>query len=160
VFLGRELTVSGFLGRIGFVDRRGMRTRANTYLSAMGINLPSLSSPVENLSGGQMQAVAVARAVYWHPQLLIMDEPTAALGPYQTDQVLSVMQRVRDEEGISILLISHSLPEVFRVADRITVLRGGKCVFTRKTDELTLDLVVAAMTGAFTTEGNPPVVGL
>jgi ABC-type sugar transport system ATPase subunit len=148
VFLGRELLRPGILGRLGVVDRARMRHEAGVYLASLGINLPSARSAVEILSGGQRQAIAVARAVYWGSQLLIMDEPTAALGVQQTEMVLTVMERVRDEKGVSVLLISHNVPQVLRVANRVTVLHLGKTVMTCSTKGLATETLIGAMTGA------------
>jgi ABC-type sugar transport system ATPase subunit len=102
---------------------------------------------VSTLSGGQRQAVAVARAAVWGTRLLIMDEPTAALGVTQTAFVLELMRRVRDEKGLAIILISHNLPEVFEVADRVTVLRLGQRVLSCDIAEATTERLVAAQAG-------------
>lgn len=147
VFLGRELCYSGFLGRLGFVDRPAMRAQTKGHLEDLGVNLPSISVPVEAFSGGQRQAVAVARAAAWGRRFLIMDEPVAALGVQQTTHVLDLMQRARDEKGLSVILISHNLPEVLRVADRVTVLRLGRRVGTVSGRDATASLLVGAMTG-------------
>jgi len=150
VFLGREVCYPGLLGRLGFVDRPAMRRRTQEHLRDLGVNLPSITVPVETFSGGQRQAVAVARASVWGQRLVIMDEPVAALGVQQTTHVLDLMQRTRDEKGLSVILISHNLPEVLRVADRITVLRLGRRVGTIAAGDATATLLVAAMTGAAT----------
>jgi ABC-type sugar transport system ATPase subunit len=154
VFLGRELTYSGLLGRFGFVDRAAMRRQTAEHLKDLAVNLPSISVPVETFSGGQRQAVAVARAAVWGQRLLIMDEPVAALGVQQTTHVVDLMQRARDDKGLSVILISHNLPEVIRVADRITVLRLGHRVGTVAAKDATASLLVGAMTGAVTTLGE------
>ncbi len=148
VFLGREIVRAGLLGRLGLLDRGEMRRQCESHLEDLGVQLPSIRAPVETFSGGQRQAVAVARASVWGKRLLIMDEPVAALGHRQTVQVLDLMRRTRDEKGISVILISHNLPEVIRVADRITVLRLGHRVLTVPAAEATTDLLVAAMTGS------------
>lgn len=148
VYLGRELTRSGLLGRLGFLDRAGMRDRTAAEMADLGITLKSVRAPVSALSGGQQQAVAVARSALWGRRLLIMDEPTAALGTQQTAQVLELMQRARDERGVSILFISHSMPLVFEVADRITVLRLGRSVLTCDRRSATTDQLIGAMTGS------------
>jgi ABC-type sugar transport system ATPase subunit len=154
VFLGRELMAKGFLGRLGFVDRAEMRRRATKELASVGARVPSSSVPVSALSGGQRQAVAISRALIWGRRLLILDEPTAALGARQTHFVLDLIKRVRDEQGMSILLISHSLPDVFAVADRITVLRLGEDVLTCAVSETSTDALLGAITGASTMEVN------
>ncbi|HNC06921.1 MAG TPA: ATP-binding cassette domain-containing protein, partial [Solirubrobacterales bacterium] len=112
--------------------------------------LPSLNEPVGSLSGGQRQAVAVARAAVWGSNMIIMDEPTAALGVRQTEFVLELITRMRDEKKLSILLISHNMPDVLRVADRISVLRLGQRVATFKSSETNLQdltLTLAGMEG-------------
>jgi ABC-type sugar transport system ATPase subunit len=148
VYLGRELLAPGIRGRLGFVDRAEMRKRAAEQLAQVGAQVQSPTAPVSGLSGGQRQAVAIARALTWGARLIIMDEPTAALGVRQTEFVLQLIKRVRDERGLSILLISHNLPDVFRVADRITVMRLGADVVTSPTAELSTDALLRHMTGA------------
>ena len=154
VFLGRELCYGGILGRLGFVDRPAMRRRTQEHLCDLAVTLPSIAVPVETFSGGQRQAVAVARAAVWGQRFLIMDEPVAALGVQQTTHVVDLMQRTRDEKGLSVILISHNLPEVLRVADRVTVLRLGRRVGTIAAGDATATLLVAAMTGAVATLGG------
>lgn len=154
VYLGRELCYRGLLGRLGFVNRAAMRRMAQEHLRELAIDLPSLSVPVESMSGGQRQAVAVARAAAWGRRFLIMDEPVAALSVQQTSQVTTMMQWTRDEKGLSVILISHNMPEVLRVADRITVLRLGRRVGTVAAPEATTELLVGAMTGAVTAIGG------
>lgn len=147
IFLGRELTRGGVLGRLGFVDRRAMTERSEERLRELGAKIQRLDVEVEALSGGQKQAVAVARAAMWGRAMVMLDEPTAALGVAQTEFVLALIARLRDERGIPVLLISHSLPDVFRVADRVTVLRLGRRVLTAPITEVTTTSLIAAMTG-------------
>ena len=150
VFLGREPLRKGFTRRLGFVDRNEMRVRTRKYLTELGVTLPSLNEPVGSLSGGQRQAVAVARAAVWGSNMIIMDEPTAALGVRQTEFVLELITRMRDEKKLSVLLISHNMPDVLRVADRISVLRLGQRVATFKSSETNLQdltLTLAGMEG-------------
>lgn len=127
-----------------------MRVRTRKYLTELGVTLPSLNEPVGSLSGGQRQAVAVARAAVWGSNMIIMDEPTAALGVRQTEFVLELITRMRDEKKLSVLLISHNMPDVLRVADRISVLRLGQRVATFKSSETNLQdltLTLAGMEG-------------
>jgi simple sugar transport system ATP-binding protein len=147
IFLGREICRSGFLGTLGFLDRKRMRREANESLMQLGIALPGLRKPVSYLSGGQRQGVAIARAQRWVRHVLIMDEPTAALGVRQSATVLELIRRV-SSSGVSVIVISHNLPDVFAVSDRITVLRLGENAGTFKTGETTPDVVVKAITGA------------
>jgi simple sugar transport system ATP-binding protein len=147
LFLGREELRSGVLGSLGFLDKKSMRSRARDSFSALGIGLQDIDSEVAMLSGGQRQTVAVSRAATWASRVILMDEPFAALGVVQTERVLDLIRRIR-ESGKSVVLISHNLPQVFQVADRIQVLRLGKRVATFKADDATMDEVVGAMTGA------------
>jgi ABC-type sugar transport system ATPase subunit len=147
IFLGREIGRTGLVGRLGFVDRGVMRREASEHLRELGIDLPSGRVPVDTLSGGQRQAVAVARASAWGRTVLIMDEPVAALGHQQTESVLNLMRKVRDEKGLSIIFISHSVPLVLEVADRITALRLGRTVLRCDARDANTEMLVAAMTG-------------
>jgi simple sugar transport system ATP-binding protein len=149
MFLGREIVRGGLLGKLGFLDKREMRRRSDEEFQRLGVRIQDTSAPVANMSGGQRQGVAIARAVTWASKVVFMDEPTAALGVVQTRNVLQLIQRVR-EEGLSVVLISHNMPEVFEVADRIEVLRLGKRVASLRPREVSMEDVVAAMTGATT----------
>lgn len=151
LFLGRELLRPGLLGRLGVLDRRRMRREATAAFSELGIDLQDASTQVASLSGGQRQSIAVARAVAWASKVVFMDEPTAALGVVQRERVLDVIRRVRDR-GIAVVLISHNMPEVLAVADRVEVLRLGQRVARFSASEVSLDDLVAAMTGALRTE--------
>ncbi|WP_173163933.1 ATP-binding cassette domain-containing protein [Phytohabitans suffuscus] len=151
LFLGRELLAPGLLGRLGVLAKKRMAARASQVLTDLKVAIKDPAAPVATLSGGQQQSVAVARAVTWADRLVIMDEPTAALGVPQTRAVLDLIRRVRDS-GRSVVLISHSLPDVLAVSDRIEVLRLGRRVarlVTKDTDEAQ---IVGAMTGAWTQE--------
>jgi fructose transport system ATP-binding protein len=148
IFLGRERRTRGPLGIfLRLLDKRGMRREATRYFAELKIGVPSITQPVENLSGGQRQGVAVARAAAWGKRLVIMDEPTAALGVKETRQVLDLILEVRDR-GLPVILISHDMPHVFEVADRIHIMRLGRrvAVVTPKTH--TMPEAVAIMTGA------------
>jgi simple sugar transport system ATP-binding protein len=128
IYLGRERLRRGPFGRLGLVDRKAMRQDAELHLGDLKINIPKLSGhPVETLSGGQRQSVAIARAMVWASKLVIMDEPTAALGVAQSQAVLDIAREVRDR-GISVAIISHILPHVLALADRIVVMRHGRKV--------------------------------
>jgi ABC-type sugar transport system ATPase subunit len=147
VFLGREALRSGVLGRLGFVDRRAMRTGVENELQRLGTVIPALDSPVGSLSGGQRQAVAVARAAIWGRRVLIMDEPAAALAPQQAANVLKLMDRVRSEGRLGVIFISHTLPHVFDVADRVTVMRRGRRVLSAPIADVDTDALLRALTG-------------
>jgi simple sugar transport system ATP-binding protein len=146
--LGRELYRSRFLH---VLNRAEMRRQAITAFAELGIDLPDPAAPVASLSGGQRQSVAVARAVAYASKVIFMDEPTAALGVVQTRRVLDLIGRVRDN-GLSVVLISHNMPEVMEVADRVEVLRLGQRVAIFKRGEAKMEDLVGAMTGALTQE--------
>src|ERR1019366_5247988 len=136
--------------RIPFVrvlNRRAMRESAIAAFAELGIELPDVGAPVGTLSGGQRQSVAVARAVAYASRIIFMDEPTAALGVVQRGRVLDTIRRVRDR-GLSVVLVSHNMPEVLAVADRIEVLRMGRRVATFSASQTGVDELVGAMTGA------------
>jgi simple sugar transport system ATP-binding protein len=147
VFMGRELVRAGVLGKLGVLDKRAMRERAERAFVDLGVAVKDASAAVAYLSGGQRQGVAVARAASWASKVIIMDEPTAALGVVQTANVLDVIRRVRDS-GLAVVLISHNMPDVLAVADRIEVLRLGRRVARFRKEEATLESLVGAMTGA------------
>ena len=153
LYLGREIRKKGPLGSIfRMLDNSGMRKAAKDHISALGIGtIQNISQAVETLSGGQRQAVAVARAAAFGQKLIILDEPTAALGVRESRQVLKLIESLRDR-GMPVILISHNMPQVFEVADRIQVQRLGKraAVVTPKTHSM--NDVVAIMTGAMTVD--------
>jgi fructose transport system ATP-binding protein len=148
LFLGRELRRRGPLGTgLRMLDKRGMRRQAGEALAELKIGVQSLRVAVENLSGGQRQGVAVARAAAWGRRVLIMDEPTAALGVKETGQVVDLIKRVR-ERGLPVILISHDMPHVFELADRIHIMRLGKRVAVVTPQSHSMSEAVAIMTGA------------
>lgn len=147
--LGREIYLIPFL-RV--LNRAEMRRRAVSAFADLGVELPDVAAPVGSLSGGQRQSVAVARAVAYASKVIFMDEPTAALGVVQRGRVLDNIRRVRDR-GISVVLISHNMPEVLAVADRIEVLRLGRRVARYNASETSVEQLVGAMTGALDIEG-------
>ena len=149
MFLGREIRRAGILGSVfRMLDHGLMRTKARQQLQALGIGtLQSITQAVETLSGGQRQAVAVARAAAFGSKVIILDEPTAALGVRETGQVLKLIRDLRDR-GLPVILISHNMPNVFEVADRIHVQRLGKRVAVITPATHTPSEAVAIMTGA------------
>ncbi|MEN8585110.1 sugar ABC transporter ATP-binding protein [Arthrobacter sp. KBS0703] len=151
LFLGREERVPGPLGKIFRVlDTKGMRRKAKEELTRLGIStLQDVTVPVENLSGGQRQAVAVARAAAFGSKVVVLDEPTAALGVRESNQVLQLVRDLRDR-GLPVILISHNMPHVFDVADRIHIQRLGKCAATITPQSHSMTDAVAIMTGAAT----------
>ena len=135
-FLGRELRTS-----LGFLDKRRMAEEAAAALVDLNPNFTDIERPVRQMSGGQRQAIAIARAIHFNVRVLIMDEPTAALGPHETAQVAALIQRLRDQ-GIGILLISHDVRDVMRLSDRIVVLKNGELVGEVRAEESDEDEVV------------------
>ena len=140
VFLGRE-KVSGIV-----LSEDEMEVEARKVLDRLRVKIPSLRVPVQNMSGGQRQTVAIARAVYFKAKVLIMDEPTAALGPEETSKVSELIAALK-AEGVGIFLISHDLHDVFDLADRCTVMKNGKVVGTVNTKDVTQDLVLGMIIG-------------
>jgi len=148
VFLGRELVSVGRVGRFfGNVDKRRMRREVVEILTRLGLSLPAPRTKVVALSGGQRQAVALMRAVYWGKYIVVLDEPTAALGVKQTRIVLDFIRRIRDH-GVAVIFISHNMEHVFQVANRIIVLRLGEKIFEGPTEDVTPLDIVALITGA------------
>jgi simple sugar transport system ATP-binding protein len=147
LFLGREIVRSGFLGRLGVMDKKAMEKTTREVYNRFGVDMRNAASPVANLSGGQKQSVAVARAIAWPSRMVILDEPTAALGVAQTASVLSLIRRVRDD-GRSVVLITHNMPQALEVSDRVEVLRMGQRVARFTSSEARVSDLVDAMTGA------------
>ncbi len=146
VFLGKERTRK-FMGIFSVTDDETMRKEANAVLDRLDIHIPSLKQKLVNLSGGQRQAVAIARALYWNAQLVIMDEPTAALGVPEQRKVLTLVRTLRDQ-GVPVILISHTMQDVMEVADRIVVMRRGRVVANIMRADATVDLIVKHIVGA------------
>ncbi len=151
MFLGREIPRKGFLGHLGFMDEKAMAAAAARGFADLGGTVRSLHAPIGSMSGGQRQQVAIARAISWADKVVILDEPTAALGVVQTRNVLASIKRVK-AKGIAVILISHSMPHVLEVADRVQVLRLGRRVATYKASETSVEELVGAMTGALDKE--------
>jgi simple sugar transport system ATP-binding protein len=145
LFLGREILRPGPLGRLGFLNRAEMRRRASEQFARLSVRLRAPGAPVSTLSGGQRQSVAIARAALWADKVIFMDEPTAALGVQQTGRALDLIRQVRDQ-GIAVVLISHNMPQVMQIADRIEVLRLGKRVARIDRTAATVESLVTAMT--------------
>jgi D-xylose transport system ATP-binding protein len=137
LFLGRELKV-----RMGALDDGAMESATRKVMGRLNPNFKNFKSPVVSLSGGQRQAVAIARAIHFNARILIMDEPTAALGPAETSQVRELIKQLKSE-GIGIFLISHDIHDVFDLADRISVMLHGKLVGTVEKSKVTTDEVLA-----------------
>jgi fructose transport system ATP-binding protein len=148
LFLGRELRRPGVLGSIfRMLDRKRMYEESTAHMRELRIEIGSMNQAVETLSGGQRQGVAVARSAAFARHVVIMDEPTAALGVKQSNMVLDLIRRVRDR-GLSVVLISHDMPHVFEIADRIHVARLGKRIAVVNPKSISMSDTVAIMTGA------------
>jgi fructose transport system ATP-binding protein len=156
LFLGRELRRRGLVGSVlRMLDKPRMRAEAARHMAELKIGLQSMTQPVETLSGGQRQGVAVARAAAWGSKVIIMDEPTAALGVKESAQVLDLIRRVR-ERGLPVVLISHNMPHVFEIADRIHIQRLGRRVAVVDPAHYGMAEVVAIMTGALRVDDAQP----
>jgi len=147
MYLGRELMKPGILGALGFMQRSEMRNQGQAAFTELGATVRDFTGPVSGMSGGQRQAIAVARAAAWASEVIFLDEPTAALGVVQTKGVMDLIRRIRDK-GIAVVLISHSMPHVLDVADRVHVLRHGKRVAVMDAKKTNVEELVGAMTGA------------
>jgi ABC-type sugar transport system ATPase subunit len=145
MFLNRELVRQ--LGPLSFLDKRTMRQEAASMLSRLEVNIPSIDASVRRMSGGQRQAIAICRAASWGSRLVIMDEPTAALGVRETARVEELILRLRDD-GMAVLLISHNFDQVMRLSNQVWVMRSGRLVGGRRTDETSGTELVAMITGA------------
>jgi ABC-type sugar transport system ATPase subunit len=145
IFLGRELTRS-VLG-LRLVDTNRMRSEAGAMIERLGARIPSVTQLTGQLSGGQQQSVAIARALTFNPKLVIMDEPTAALAVREVEHVLDLIRALK-RDGISVILISHRLTDVFSVSDRIVVLRQGQVIADDATRDTSMNAVVAHIVGA------------
>ena len=153
MYLGRELRKDGFLGKVmRQLDHKGMKVKSKDEMTRLGIGtLQDMSQAVETLSGGQRQAVSVARAQLFGSKVIILDEPTAALGVRESNQVLKMIEGLRDR-GLPVILISHNMPQVFQVADRIHVQRLGSRAAVVTPSKFSMNDAVAIMTGALKVE--------
>lgn len=145
IFLGRELLRGPRF--LSMLDKPRMEAQAGEMLARLSRNMPPIDAPTSRLSGGQRQAIAIARAAAWGSNVIIMDEPTAALGPAETQSVEAVIAELRDR-GFAVLIISHNLEQVFRLVDRVWVLRRGRMIGNRWLAETTPEDLVAMITGA------------
>lgn len=150
LFLGREL-----LTRMGTLDDDTMEAQTREVIKRLNPNFTNIKDPVRNMSGGQRQSVANARAIHFDARILFMDEPTAALGPYETSMVADLIKQLRNE-GIGILLISHDLHDVFDLSDRIFVMKNGRNVGTYPVSQVTKDDVLSMIILGTLPEGWTP----
>lgn len=149
LFLGREMIQSGWLGKaFGFINRKKMRSETGDLLKTINIDVRNLGAPIRNLSGGQQQSVAVGRAAYWQGEIIILDEPANNIGVDQQRAVLELVKRIRDTHGVSFIMISHNMDHIFKLADRVIVMRGGRKVGDLRIADTTRAEVVGLITGA------------
>jgi ABC-type sugar transport system ATPase subunit len=148
VYLGREELSKHPLARLfNLVDDRRMRERAREVLDMLKVKIPSINVSVKGMSGGQRQCLAIARALLWGRRIVILDEPTAALGVRETGQVLEVIRDLRQHD-VSVIIVSHNMQQLMSVADRITVMRLGRSIATRTVKETEVNEIVGLITGA------------
>jgi simple sugar transport system ATP-binding protein len=146
VFLGREILKPGVLGKLGFLAQKEMERQAHADLDRVGISVAASKRTISQLSGGQRQAVAIGRAVAWARKVIILDEPTNHLGARQAGEVLNVVKAARDK-GLGVIFISHTLPHVLQVTDRVVVLRLGRVVRDAPTAEFDAESLLGTITG-------------
>jgi ABC-type sugar transport system ATPase subunit len=146
VFLGREIVLPGWRGKLGILARGEMQRQAEEAVRRVGVRMATVRAPVRDLSGGQRQAVAVTKAVPWATTAILMDEPTAALGARQR-QIVYEAARAAAANGLAVLMISHDIPQMVEIADRIAVMRHGVVVAERPASELGVEDVMALMLG-------------
>ena len=148
VYLGREELSPNPLARIfNLVDDRAMRERARRVLDSLQVKVPSVNVSVKGMSGGQRQCLAIARALLWGRRIVILDEPTAALGVRESEQVLNVIRDLRKHD-VSVIIVSHNMQQLMSVADRITVMRLGRTIATRIVKDTQVSEIVGLITGA------------
>lgn len=148
VYLGREELSKNPLARFfNLVDDRQMRKRARDVLDSLQVKIPSINVTVKGMSGGQRQCLAIARALLWGRRIVILDEPTAALGVRETGQVLDVIRDLRKHD-VSVIVVSHNMQQLMSVADRITVMRLGRSIATRTVKDTQVSEIVGLITGA------------
>lgn len=146
IYLGREI-MKGW-GPFRILDKREMKEKSRSLIAGFGIDIPNMAARVHDMSGGQQQGVAIGRAMAWGSRLIVLDEPTAALGVRETAKVEQIITELRGH-GVAVILVSHNLDQVFRVADRIYVLRRGALVGERVASRVDPDEVVALITGTY-----------
>jgi ABC-type sugar transport system ATPase subunit len=148
VYLGREELSRNPLKRmLNLVDDRAMRERAREVLDSLAVKIPSINVSVKSMSGGQRQCLSIARALLWGRRIVILDEPTAALGVRETEQVLEVIRDLRKHD-VSVIVVSHNMQQLMSVADRITVMRLGRSIATRTVRDTQVSEIVGLITGA------------
>ncbi len=154
VYLGREPIATNPLYRLlRFVDDRDMRAQTRKVLDSLNVKVPSINATVKSMSGGQRQCLAIARAILWGRRIVILDEPTAALGVQESEQVLDVIRRLKDH-NVGVIMVTHNMQQVVDVVDRVTVMRLGRTIANRVVAESSAEEIVGLITGAV-----PPDIG-
>ena len=148
IFLGREVFYSGILKYLGLLNDRWMLKETINLMDKLKVNLGNLRRPVREYSGGQRQAIAISKAVYWGTKIAILDEPTAALGVNESKKALELIKLLKENSHISVIIISHSMQHIFSVVDRIMVLRRGKLVTVQDVHDVTATDIIKYITGA------------
>jgi len=148
IFLGRELIYGGVIKYLGFLNKKMMLKESLDLLDRLKINIGDLAKPMMDYSGGQRQAVAISKAVYWQSKVVILDEPTAALGVAESKKVLDLIKMLKEQSGISIIIISHNMQHLFSIVDRIMVLRRGKKITVQNVHDVTGTDIVKFITDA------------
>ena len=156
VYLGREQLSKNPVARwLNLVDDKAMRRRAREVLDSLAVKIPTINVSVKGMSGGQRQCLAIARALLWGRRIVILDEPTAALGVRETGQVLDVIRDLRKHD-VSVIVVSHNMQQLMTVADRITVMRLGRSIATRTVKDTQVSEVVGLITGAIEADRGEP----
>lgn len=155
IFLGREQKRRYLGGLIRMLDEKYMHRESETLLRDLDVHIPSLNAKIDNLSGGQRQAVAIARAVYWNARLMIMDEPTNNLGVVEQAKVRELIKRLRDQH-VPVIVISHTMRDIFAVCDRIVVLHRGRKVTEKLANDTTPEEIVQYIMGALDDSEQEP----
>jgi fructose transport system ATP-binding protein len=148
IFLGREVFYGGILKYLGLLNDRWMLKETTNLMDKLKVNLGNLRRPVREYSGGQRQAIAISKAVYWGTKIAILDEPTAALGVNESKKALELIKLLKENSHISVIIISHSMQHIFSVVDRIMVLRRGKLVTVQDVHDVTATDIIKYITGA------------
>jgi len=148
IFLGREIIYGGILKYFSLVNNKWMFKETEKLMNKLSINLGNLRKPVLEYSGGQRQAVAISKATYWNSKIIILDEPTAALGVNESRKALELIKSLKEKSDISIIIISHNLQHLFSIVDRIMVLRRGKLVTVQNVHDVTATDIIKYITGA------------
>jgi ABC-type sugar transport system ATPase subunit len=160
VYLGREhLAKSRVFRALNLVNDRTMRTRSREVLDELGVKIPSVNVSVKGMSGGQRQCLAIARAILWGRRIVILDEPTAALGVRESQQVLDLILRLKSH-NVSVIVVSHNMQQLASVADRVTVMRLGRSIATRDVRDTSVEQIVGLLTGAISTDADREPDGL